>query len=66
MAAFNRECARKLARGEAFDDVERDAYLALLRAYDLSGRNLLGRYAGADECIDTVFGRCGLRPPELG
>ena len=58
--------ARKLLDGERFSDVEYEEYLAFLAWREEVGQPLLGRFAGPDRSIDTVYGRCGLRPPELG
>ena len=62
---FGRECTRKIAAGQPLTATEAAAYRNLLDAYEIAGRPLLGRYAGPDECIDTVTGRCGHRPPEF-
>jgi hypothetical protein len=34
----------------------------LLEAREAAGLRLLGKYAGPDPSIDTVTGRCGIRP----
>jgi len=60
--AFGAACVQKIWRGEALSPNERTAFSALLDAREASGRRLLGRFAGPDECIDTVTGRCGIRP----
>jgi hypothetical protein len=43
-------------------DAEFLAFRKYLDAREASGRRLLGKFAGEDECIDTVTGRCGVRP----
>lgn len=63
---LNRLYAQKLLDGERFSDEEYAQYLAYLSWRESEGQPLLGRYAGADRSSDTVFGRCGLRPPEFG
>ena len=63
---LSREYARKLLDGEPFSDAEYEHYLAYLEYRETAGQPLLGRFAGADRSSDTVYGRCGLRPPELG
>jgi len=60
---FSSECVQKIWRGEALGEPERIAFAAYLDAREASGRRLLGHYAGPDECVDTVTGRCGVRPP---
>lgn len=59
---FGAMCAQKIWRGELLSDEELAAFRLLLDAREASGRRLLGRYAGPDPCIDTVTGRCGVRP----
>ena len=59
---FGAECVGKLWRGEELDDAELAAFRALLDAREASGRRLLGKHAGPDDCIDTVSGRCGTLP----
>jgi len=59
---FGAACVGKIWRGEELGDDELFAFRALLDAREASGRRLLGKYAGPDECIDTVSGRCGARP----
>lgn len=59
---FGAECAQKVWRGDQLSDDELAAFRALLDAREASGRRLLGKYAGPDECIDTVTGRCGAMP----
>ncbi len=59
---FSAACVGKLWRGEELTDPELDAFRAYLDAREASGRRLLGKYAGEDECVDTVTGRCGVRP----
>lgn len=54
---------RRISAGEALDDDEAAAFCALLDARERAGRLLLGPYAGEDDSIDTVSGRCGLPPP---
>ena len=61
--SFGAECVGKIWRGEELGDSEFFAFRALLDAREASGLRLLGKYAGPDECIDTVSGRCGVRPP---
>lgn len=53
---------RRISSGETLSDDDAAAFCALLEAREKSGRLLLGRYAGDDDDIDTVSGRCGLRP----
>ncbi len=60
--AFGAECVGKIWRGEKLGEAEFFAFRALLDGREASGRRLLGKYAGPDECIDTVSGRCGVRP----
>ncbi|MFN8617954.1 MAG: hypothetical protein U0837_12715 [Dehalococcoidia bacterium] len=60
--AFAAECVGRIWAGEFLADAELDAFRAYLDAREASGRRLLGRYAGADACVDTVTGRCGVRP----
>ena len=60
--SFGAECAQRIWRGEMLSDQEFAAFRMLLDARQASGRRLLGKYAGPDECIDTVSGRCGVRP----
>jgi len=59
---FGAECVGKIWRGEELAEDEFLAFRALLDAREASGRRLLGKYAGPDECIDTVTGRCGAKP----
>jgi hypothetical protein len=59
---FGSECVGKLWRGEQLTDTELAAFRALLDAREASGNRLLGKYAGPDECVDTVSGRCGAMP----
>ena len=59
---FAAECVARIWRGESLPDLEFYAFRAYLDARESSGRRLLGRYAGPDACIDTVTGRCGVRP----
>jgi hypothetical protein len=59
---FGAACVGKIWRGEELTDEELTAFRMLLDAREASGRRLLGRYAGPDACVDTVTGRCGLRP----
>jgi hypothetical protein len=59
---FGAECVAKIWRGELLTDEELAAFRMLLDAREASGRRLLGKYAGPDPCIDTVTGRCGVRP----
>lgn len=63
---LSRHYARKLLDGESFDPAEYKQYLAYLAWREAAGQPLLGRFAGTDASTDTVYGRCGLRPPELG
>jgi hypothetical protein len=60
--AFSAGCVGKIWCGEPLGDAELRAFRAYLDAREASGRRLLGKYAGADECIDTVTGRCGAMP----
>ena len=60
--AFAADCVGRIWAGEALPDAEFLAFRNYLDAREASGRRLLGRYAGDDECIDTVTGRCGIRP----
>ena len=59
---FGAACVQKIWRGEELTDAEVLAFRALLDAREASGNRLLGKYAGPDECIDTVTGRCGTMP----
>ena len=59
---FSATCVGKIWHGEALSEPERDAFAAYLDAREASGRRLLGKHAGRDESIDTVTGRCGIRP----
>lgn len=61
--AFGAACVQKIWRGEELSDDELVAFRLLLDAREASGRRLLGKYAGPDPCLDTVTGRCGVRPP---
>lgn len=60
--AFAAECVGRIWAGEVLADAEFLAFRAYLDAREASGRRLLGRYAGPDACVDTVTGRCGVRP----
>lgn len=60
--SFAADCVGRIWAGEALPDGEFLAFRAYLDAREASGRRLLGRYAGPDECVDTVTGRCGIRP----
>jgi hypothetical protein len=62
----SRHFARKLLDGEPFSDAEYQDYLDFLDWREREGQPLLGRFAGRDASTDTVYGRCGLRPPEFG
>ncbi|HKS91416.1 MAG TPA: hypothetical protein VJQ83_05760 [Tepidiformaceae bacterium] len=53
---------RRISTGESLSDDDAATFCALLEARERRGRPLLGRYAGDDDDIDTVSGRCGLRP----
>lgn len=54
---------RRISTGESLSDDDAATFCALLEARERTGRPLLGRYAGDDDDdIDTVSGRCGLRP----
>lgn len=59
---FGAHCVAKIWRGEDLTDEELAAFRMLLDAREASGNRLLGKYAGPDPCIDTVTGRCGVRP----
>ena len=59
---FGRDCVQAIWRGEPLSDTDRSAFSAYLEAREAAGRRLLGKYAGPDEAIDTVTGRCGIRP----
>jgi hypothetical protein len=59
---FSSTCVGKIWRGEALSDADLFAFRAYLDAREASGRRLLGRYAGPDDCVDTVTGRCGVLP----
>ena len=59
---FSAECVGKLWRGDLLSDAELSAFRSYLDAREASGRRLLGRFAGPDECVDTLTGRCGVRP----
>jgi hypothetical protein len=59
---FGAACVGKIWRGEELTDEELTVFRMLLDAREASGRRLLGRYAGPDASVDTVTGRCGLRP----
>lgn len=59
---FGAACAAKIWRGEELSDGELVAFRRLLEAREAAGRRLLGKYTGPDPCIDTVTGRCGVRP----
>lgn len=59
---FGRECVAKIWAGGELTEDEACAFGVLLEARELSGRRLLGKYAGPDPSIDTVTGRCGIRP----
>jgi hypothetical protein len=60
--AFAADCVGRIWRGESLPDLEFVAFRSYLDAREKSGRRLLGVYAGPDACIDTVTGRCGVRP----
>lgn len=60
--AFAARCVQQIWRGEPLSDADARAFSSYLDAREASGRRLLGRYAGPDECVDTVTGRCGMRP----
>jgi hypothetical protein len=62
---LGRDYARKLLDGVPFSDEEYAEYLAYLEYRETAGSPLLGPYAGKDRSSDTVYGRCGLRPPEF-
>ena len=53
---------RRISTGESLSDADAAAFCALLEARERTGRPLLGRFAGDDDDIDTISGRCGLRP----
>ena len=53
---------RRISTGEPLSDAEAAAFCALLEARERTGPPLLGQYAGDDDAIDTVSGRCGVRP----
>ena len=59
---FAAQCVIRIWHGELLPDGEFSAFRSYLDAREASGRRLLGRYAGPDACIDTVSGRCGVRP----
>ncbi len=59
---FGADCVRRIWLGESLPDKDFHAFRAYLNARESSGRRLLGKYAGADECVDTVTGRCGAMP----
>ena len=59
---FGATCVQKIWRGEPLSSPERAAFSAYLDAREASGRRLLGTHAGPDPAIDTVTGRCGIRP----
>jgi hypothetical protein len=59
---FSSACVAKIWRGEALETAEALAFGAYLDAREASPRRLLGKYAGPDESLDTVTGRCGIRP----
>ena len=60
--AFAADCVGRFWRGEPLPDREFFAFRSYLDAREASGRRLLGSHAGPDACIDTVTGRCGIRP----
>ena len=60
--AFAADCVGRIWAGEPLSDAEMHVFRAYLDAREASGRRLLGRYAGPDACVDTVTGRCGVRP----
>ncbi|MGE0599174.1 MAG: hypothetical protein AB7J35_07990 [Dehalococcoidia bacterium] len=59
---FSAECVERIWRGEPLTPEASVAFSAYLDAREASPRRLLGRYAGPDPSIDTVTGRCGIRP----
>jgi hypothetical protein len=59
---FGAACVAKIWRGEDLSDEELAAFRLLLEAREAAGLRLLGKYAGPDPSIDTVTGRCGIRP----
>jgi hypothetical protein len=59
---FAADCVGAIWRGDALDADEQRAFRAYLDAREASGRRLLGAHAGPDPSIDTVTGRCGIRP----
>ena len=59
---FAARCVERIWHGEPLGEAERRAFSAYLDAREASGRRLLGRFAGSDEPLDTVSGRCGARP----
>jgi hypothetical protein len=60
--AFLSDCIRRISAGEPLSDDEARTFTELLDARERQGHPLLGPYAGDDPSIDTVSGRCGLRP----
>ena len=60
---FERDCVERITAGDALSDAERRRFAALLEERERSGLPLLGRFAGTDGSLDTVSGRCGVRPP---
>ena len=61
--AFLANCVRRISAGEPLTDDEARAFSDYLDARERTGQRLLGSLAGEDPSIDTVSGRCGLRPP---
>lgn len=59
---FSAECVGQIWRGEALSPDASAAFSTYLDAREASSRRLLGRHAGSDASIDTVTGRCGIRP----
>jgi hypothetical protein len=60
--AFAADCVGRIWAGEILPDPDFFAFRSYLDAREASGRRLLGKYAGSDECTDTVTGRCGAFP----
>ncbi len=59
---FSARCVGQIWRGEALSAEDSAAFSAYLDAREASPRRLLGVHAGPDASIDTVTGRCGIRP----
>ncbi len=59
---FSAECVGQIWRGESLTPEASVAFSAYLEAREASPRRLLGKHAGPDASIDTVTGRCGIRP----